>query len=353
MDKVVARKLRPHEGRKLKQLSNAVNCRRARIILLSRRGFCNREVAEFVGLSPAWVRVIIHRFNQGSVESITWYPFFHRGGGRASRFTADVVEEIAEVALAPPFQLVGMTVWSLPKLRDYLIEQGIVESISIEWLRQILRRHRVRWRHTKTWKESNDPEFEEKRRRIHRLYQRRRPGGVRLCFDELGPLNLLPRHGKHYARIGHVDRLRATYHRTGGVRYFLAIYDLEQDTLHGYPVKQKNRRTFLAFLRWLRRTYRGRGTLHIVLDNATFHSRPEVLAYAAANDIRFYWTPTNASWLNRIEAQFTALVKFTLHNTDYASHDDMQAAIRGYLRWRNGRRRITVEQWSRAKRRAA
>jgi len=47
----------------------------------------------------------------------------------------------------------------LPKLRTYLREQGIVQSISLEWLRQILRRHRIRWRHTKTWKESTDPEF--------------------------------------------------------------------------------------------------------------------------------------------------------------------------------------------------
>jgi hypothetical protein len=34
--------------------------------------------------------------------------------------------------------------------------------------------------------------------------------------------------------------------------------------------------------------------------------------------------------------------KFTLDNTDYASHDEMQATIRGYLAWRNRRRQITV-----------
>jgi hypothetical protein len=32
--------------------------------------------------------------------------------------------------------------------------------------------------------------------------------------------------------------------------------------------------------------------------------------------------PTNASWLNRIEAQFTALRYFTLDGTDHASHTD-------------------------------
>ncbi len=77
MDKVVARRLRPHEGRKLqrlkRQLSNAVNSRRARIIVLSRRGLCNREIAQGVGLSPQWVRRIIHRFqtSNGSAKSLS------------------------------------------------------------------------------------------------------------------------------------------------------------------------------------------------------------------------------------------------------------------------------------------
>jgi hypothetical protein len=88
-----------------------------------------------------------------------------------------------------------MSVWSLPKLRQYLIDQKIVPGISLEHLRQILRSRKVKWRHTKTWKESNDPEFWAKYRRIRRLYKGSRPpGGRRLCIDEFGPLNLQPRH---------------------------------------------------------------------------------------------------------------------------------------------------------------
>lgn len=356
MDRVAARRLRPHESRKLHrmkaQLSNAVNSRHARIILLSRGGVCNREIAERVGITPQWVREIIHRFNDGGIDAITWFPYFcGRTGPR--RFAAEVVEQIGEVALSPPPQLIGMSVWSLAKLRDYLIEQRIVTSISLEWLRQILRRLRIRWRHTKTWKDSRDPKFEAKYRRIRNLYARRRPDGVRLCIDEFGPLNLLPRHGMHYAQNGKVDRLRATYRRTGGVRHFMGVYDLDQDKLTGYFVKKKNRGTFLAFLRWLRGIYRDRGTLHIVLDNATFHSRPEILAYAKANDIRFYWTPTEASWLNRIESHFGALKKFALENTDYRTHEEMQQAIRDYLAWRNRRRDISRQDWRSVRRRAA
>jgi transposase len=349
MDKVVARTLRPWEGRKLhqmkRQLSNAVNCRHARIVLLSRGKVGNREISQCVGCTPQWVRKIIHRFNDGGIDAITWYPYYcNRAGPR--KFMADVTEQIAEVALSSAKVLIGMTVWSLPKLRDYLVEQKIVPSISVERLRQILNERGVRWRHTKTWKDSADPDFWAKYRRLRRLYKGGRPpGGRRLSIDEFGPLNLLPRHGMHYARTGHVQRHRATYSRKGGVRHMYGVYDLERDTLRGRFVKRKNRRTFLAFLKWLRSLYRSTEVLHIVLDNATFHDRPEVLAYAAAHRIKFYFTPTSASWLNRIECHFTALKKFALDNTDYHSHPDMQEAIHSYLRWRNDDRRISSRSW--------
>jgi len=99
----------------------------------------------------AWVRRIIHRFNDGGIDRITWYPYYcARCGPR--KFMADVTEQIAEVALSSPKALIGMSVWSLPKLRDYLIAQKIVPGISVEGLRQILRQRKIRWRHTKTWK---------------------------------------------------------------------------------------------------------------------------------------------------------------------------------------------------------
>lgn len=347
MDTVAARRLRPHERGALKrmtrQLSNAVNSRRGQIILHSRNGIRNRQIAEWVGITPLAVRKVIHRFNAEGIDGITWYPY-HHAPCAPRRFTQDVVEQIGEIALSPPRELIGMSVWSLSKLRDYLIEQGVVDRISIEWLRQILRRCSIRWRHTKTWKESNDPEFQEKYRRIRSLYARRPANGIRLCVDEFGPLNLLPRHGRHYAKGGRVNRHRATYRRTQGVRHFLGVYDHEQDTLRGYFVKNKNRRTFLKFLRWIRSSY-GDVRLHIVLDNVGYHSCPEILEYARLNNIRLVWTPRYASWLNRIECQFTAMKKFRLDNTDYPSHEAMQTAMRQYLKWRNGRRRITVTDW--------
>jgi hypothetical protein len=42
------------------------------------------------------------------------------------------------------------------------------------------------------------------------------------------------------------------------------------------------------------------------------------------------FTPTHASWLNWIEAEFTALRYFTLDGSDYPSHTAQEHAIAGY-----------------------
>ena len=115
MDKVVARKLKPWQAQKLKrmkrQLTNAVNNRHARIILLSRGGYTNQHIAERCGCTPTWVRKILHRFNRGGIDAITWYPYYCAPAG-PRKFFSDVVEQIGEVALSPPRQLIGMSVWS-------------------------------------------------------------------------------------------------------------------------------------------------------------------------------------------------------------------------------------------------
>jgi predicted RNA-binding protein YlxR (DUF448 family) len=43
------------------------------------------------------------------------------------------------------------------------------------------------------------------------------------------------------------------------------------------------------------------------------------------------YTPTNASWLSRIEAQFTALRHFAVDGTDHASHAEQASMIRRYI----------------------
>ncbi|MGD3112355.1 transposase [Streptomyces sp. YGL11-2] len=74
---------------------------------------------------------------------------------------------------------------------------------------------------------------------------------------------------------------------------------------------------------------------YVVLDYFSPHKHADVRVWAADNDIERVFLPTYGSWLNWIEAEFGALRYFALNGTDPRSHDEQNAAIAAYVRWRN------------------
>lgn len=57
--------------------------------------------------------------------------------------------------------------------------------------------------------------------------------------------------------------------------------------------------------------------------------------WAVAGNVELAYTPTNSSWLNRIEARSTAPRCFALDGTDHASHTEQGGMIRRYVIRRN------------------
>jgi transposase len=171
---------------------------------------------------------------------------------------------------------------------------------------------------------------------------------VVICMDEFGPLNLQPHPGRQWAptAVGRADsarprrrRRRATYLRPNGIRHLLAGYDLATDRLYGHIKVRKTRTEFLAFCRYLRALHPAEERIAIVCDNFSTHlttkSDRRVGDWAAANNVELAYVPFYGSWLNRIEAQFTALRYFALDGTDHPSHRAQGSMIRRYIAWRN------------------
>ena len=119
----------------------------------------------------------------------------------------------------------------------------------------------------------------------------------------------------------------------------MAAYDLNQDKIYGHVKVKKDRTTFLEFCRYLRTLYPPNVRIAIVMDNFSPHLSTKVDSrvgdWAEANNVELAYVPTNASWMNRIEAQFQALRYFTLDGTDHRSHEEQNSMIRRYIIWRN------------------
>lgn len=148
-------------------------------------------------------------------------------------------------------------------------------------------------------------------------------------------MEIRPIAGQCWAEKRKPDRQPATYTRTQGVRHLLAAYDLKDDKLYAHNKARKTHKEFLQFLKILRRRYSRKERLYIVLDNFSPHHKQTVKEWAAVNNIELVYTPTYASWLNRIECHFGPLRKFVLRNSNYKNHKELAKAIQEYIRWRN------------------
>ena len=357
-DRLRVREIDDDEGRRLVRIvrrgtGSVVTWRRAQMVLLSAQGMDVPGIARVAFTSDDRVRDVIHNFNADGFESL--YPKYR--GGRPPKLTLLQRREIKKIAKSKPVEHdLPFSTWSLAKLADFLVAEGVVDDISHEGLRVLLREEGVSFQRMKTWKASKDPDYALKKARVEHLYaiadgeviaEVDEPKVV-ICVDEFGPLNLQPRPGRHWAAVGgkHREpgrqprpRLRATYTRTQGVRHLMAAYDLREDKLYGHVKPRKTRTLFLEFCRYLRSLYPPYVRLALVMDNFSPHlstaKDSRVGDWATANNVEIAYTPTNSSWLNRIEAQFTALRYFALNGTDHASHREQGSMIRRYIIWRN------------------
>jgi transposase len=353
------REISNEEGQRLLKIvrrssGSVVTWRRAQMVLLSAQGMDVAQIAKVAFTSEDRVRAVLHNFNDDGFDSL--YPKY--AGGRPPTFTLPQRQSIKKIALARPTDHgLPFSTWSLSKLAEFLVAEGVVDDISHEGLRVLLREEGVSFQVIKTWKQSNDPDFEAKKNRVLELYDiadgKAEPGEddptVVFCMDEFGPLNLLPRPGKQWAPTASKAtrdaggprrrRRRATYNRNDGVRHLLAAYDLAKDKIYGHIKTTKNRTKFLEFCRYLRSLYPPGVRIAIVMDNFSPHLSTKkdqrVGVWAAENNVELAYVPTNASWLNRIEAQFQALRYFALDGTDHRSHEEQNSMIRRYIIWRN------------------
>lgn len=148
--------------------------RRAVCVLCAAQGMNVPHIARNQLVDETLVRRILHAFNEEGLASLG----NRYGKGRPKKFEGRTRKKIVDTVCTPPDQLKQpFSVWSLPKLRDYLVKKRIVSSVAIETLRRLLHEEGVSLQHTKTWKQSTDPDYAAKKKRSSVATGKRKRGG--------------------------------------------------------------------------------------------------------------------------------------------------------------------------------
>ncbi|GHC89488.1 hypothetical protein GCM10010349_77350 [Streptomyces flavofungini] len=145
---------------------------RARMIELSWSGPRVPAIAEELGCSQKTVRCWLHRFNRSGVQGLDDLG----GQGRKRQITEEERSRIiALVKTVPPgrlrwepvgelwaFDESGPAEWTLDSLAAAARAEGI--EVGRSQVRRILLAEGVRWRRTRSWTRSKDPDFVPKGR---------------------------------------------------------------------------------------------------------------------------------------------------------------------------------------------
>jgi transposase len=161
------RALRAEEQATIEQLTRAQSApvrlvRRARIILLAAQGITAPAIAEQLRVSEKAVRQRIQRF---AVEGLAGLDDAPRTG-RPRTYTEDVYSQVVAKARELPPRPAEAEVpptchWTLDRLQAELAKDGL--TIKRSQIRRLLKAEHIKWQKPRTWLESTDPDFAEKR----------------------------------------------------------------------------------------------------------------------------------------------------------------------------------------------
>ena len=170
---IYVREITNEEGNQLKRIlrrsGDSFKVKRAQVILASAQRMRVPEISKSSGFSSDYASYVIHGFNERGFEVL---KSKYENCGSNPKFSNEQRQTIINIALSKPTDLgLPFTEWSLPKLKEYVIENTDIDYISHETVRRILQESGIKYRRTKTWKESNDPDFELKKQNYRIISQ--------------------------------------------------------------------------------------------------------------------------------------------------------------------------------------
>ena len=311
---------------------------RARIVLLAHQAptWSNTQIARTVGCARDTVKEWRRRWQQqGTLRAIA-------RAGASRHFPALVRARIVALACSKPAAPGKVWKrWSGEKLAQVAMEQGLVATISPGTVRRWLRQDKIKpWRYH-SWQHSTDPHFVEKARPVLELYEHgpelaSEQQGV-CCVDEKTSIQARQRvHETKAAVPGHPVQVADRYRRMGAVQLFCGLLVATGLTF----TRCYARRRFADFQAFLGALFastlcHGLKVLHLILDNGPTHAPKQLAPWIAslelAFEVRLYWLPTYASWLDQVEIIFSKVQRDVLTPNDFPSTAALERDLEAYF----------------------
>jgi len=295
---------------------------RARIVLRRAEGSRELDVAAALGVSLTTISTWSRRFELQGLDGLQDRP----GRGRKAWLATEKVRQVITRVVQPPK---GKKKWST---RSMAAAVGMShQSVQRIWKSNDLKPHLVR-----TFKISNDPQFEQKFWDVIGLYLNPPDKALVLCCDEKSQCQALERTQPGLPLgCGHIRTRTHDYWRHGTITLFAALNYLDGKILS----RTEARHTHVEWLRFLKQIDRETPAelqLHLIVDNYATHKHEKVRHWLQRHPrMVTHFTPTGSSWMNLVERFFADVTGDGVRAGSFESVRALIEAIDEFLAVRN------------------
>ena len=277
---------------------------RALVLKLKDKNYTNIEAADIAEVTPRTVINILHYYIEGGLDSaLNDDP----RPGQPAKFDDRIKSQVVAMVCSDPPS--GFDRWTLDLLKQKVEEKSIVDKISRDSIRLILREHDLKpWQYQMWCVAKLDDEYIKRMEDILNIYEKPYNGKEPvICVDEK-PVTLRgnKRESIPFSK-GEPTRQDYEYTKNGVVNVYCAVEPLA-GKYYNEVTEKKKKKDFAGFLKKIYDQYKYCSKIHLVMDNYGTHFKTCLVeAFGRKesekiwNKFQVYYTPTHASWLNQAE----------------------------------------------------
>jgi len=344
---------------------------RAKIILMADEGMQHQEIAKELGVNGNTISIWVARWIDSTDKPPEARLQDAPRPGAPDKFSAEQLCRIIAVACEDPADYGRpITHWTHRELAQVVVEIGIVDSISVSHLGELLKKNDLQPHRSKYWLNSKPDERKDERIAdicgIYHDSTERADNEIVLSIDEMTGIQALERCAPDMPMGPKKPVAREFEYIRHGTQTLLAGFNVATGVIQGLCRDTRKEEDLVDLIDHLIETNPGYETYHFVADQLNTHKSAGLVEYVAGfceivedlgikgkegilksmdtreaflskqdKRIVFHYTPKHASWMNQIEIWFGILMRKVIKRGNFLSKDDLKKKILDFMDYFN------------------